>query len=80
MPKNLFQGEDDYRGGSGPLYVSRGSYGNVLHKVFIEAGQQAGGRLFTLAFLENDVTQCGLTAFKLKIKATYYTSAIFGEV
>jgi len=35
-------GEDDYRGGSGPLHVSRGITDNPLHKAFIEAGQQAG--------------------------------------
>ncbi|KAK2170176.1 hypothetical protein LSH36_4g21009 [Paralvinella palmiformis] len=35
-------GEDDYRGGSGPLAVSRGKTNNPLHAAFIEAGQQAG--------------------------------------
>ena len=35
-------GPDDYRGGSGPLHVSRGTSGNVLHDVFLEAAQQAG--------------------------------------
>ncbi|XP_052229858.1 uncharacterized protein LOC127843972 [Dreissena polymorpha] len=35
-------GEDDYRGSSGPLHVSRGTSGNPLHQTFIEAGQQAG--------------------------------------
>ncbi|KAL4233993.1 hypothetical protein ACF0H5_005648 [Mactra antiquata] len=35
-------GEDDYRGGSGPLHVSRGKTNNPLHHAFIEAGQQAG--------------------------------------
>jgi len=35
-------GEDEYRGGSGPLHVSRGSSGNPLHEAWLEAGQQAG--------------------------------------
>ncbi|XP_069112066.1 choline dehydrogenase, mitochondrial-like [Argopecten irradians] len=35
-------GEDDYRGGDGPLHVSRGKSNNPLHQAFIEAGQQAG--------------------------------------
>jgi choline dehydrogenase len=35
-------GANDYRGGSGPLHVSRGTSGNLLHDVFIEAGRQAG--------------------------------------
>ena len=35
-------GGDDYRGGEGPLHVSRGLTNNPLHKAFIEAGQQAG--------------------------------------
>ena len=36
------RGGDDYRGGSGPLHVSRGSMSNPLFAAFIEAGQQAG--------------------------------------
>ena len=35
-------GGNDYRGDSGPLRVTRGTSGNELHDVFIEAGQQAG--------------------------------------
>ena len=35
-------GENDYRGGSGPLNVSKGISGNLLHEVFIEAATQAG--------------------------------------
>ena len=37
-------GEDEYRGGSGPLNVSRGEIPNPnpLHEAFIEAGVQAG--------------------------------------
>uniref|UniRef100_A0A7N8Y534 Choline dehydrogenase n=1 Tax=Mastacembelus armatus TaxID=205130 RepID=A0A7N8Y534_9TELE len=35
-------GENSYRGGSGPLHVSRGKTNHPLHKAFIEAGQQAG--------------------------------------
>ena len=35
-------GENDYRGGSGPLHVSRGTSGSELHDVFIKAGQEAG--------------------------------------
>ncbi|XP_045160605.2 choline dehydrogenase, mitochondrial-like [Mercenaria mercenaria] len=35
-------GEDEYRGGSGPLHVSRGITNNPLHRAFIEAGKQAG--------------------------------------
>uniref|UniRef100_A0A8C6WNR3 Choline dehydrogenase n=1 Tax=Neogobius melanostomus TaxID=47308 RepID=A0A8C6WNR3_9GOBI len=35
-------GENRYRGGSGPLKVSRGKTDHPLHKAFIEAGQQAG--------------------------------------
>lgn len=39
-------GADDYRGGDGPLHVSRGITDHPLHHAFIEAGQQAG-YLFT---------------------------------
>ncbi|RUS75460.1 hypothetical protein EGW08_016783 [Elysia chlorotica] len=35
-------GPDDYRGGDGPLKVSRGKTDHPLHHAFIEAGQQAG--------------------------------------
>ncbi|XP_072305373.1 choline dehydrogenase, mitochondrial [Eucyclogobius newberryi] len=35
-------GQNRYRGGSGPLKVSRGKTQHPLHKAFIEAGQQAG--------------------------------------
>ncbi|XP_033755860.1 choline dehydrogenase, mitochondrial-like [Pecten maximus] len=35
-------GENDYRGGDGPLHVSRGRSNNPLHQTFVEAGQQAG--------------------------------------
>ncbi|XP_033755070.1 choline dehydrogenase, mitochondrial-like [Pecten maximus] len=35
-------GENDYRGGDGPLNVARGRSNNPLHQAFIEAGQQAG--------------------------------------
>ena len=35
-------GPDEYRGGNGPLYVSRGKTNHPLHRAFIEAGQQAG--------------------------------------
>ena len=36
------QGENDYRGGQGPLQVHRGSIDNPLFDAFIQAGQQAG--------------------------------------
>ncbi|GAB1602002.1 uncharacterized protein LOC115221581 isoform X1 [Argonauta hians] len=35
-------GSDDYRGGDGPLHVSRGKTNNALHQAFIDAGVQAG--------------------------------------
>ena len=35
-------GEDSYRGGSGPLHVSRGKTNNPLFHAWIEAGMQAG--------------------------------------
>lgn len=35
-------GEDDYRGGDGPLYVSRGKGTNPLFDAFLAAGQEAG--------------------------------------
>lgn len=35
-------GADRYRGGSGPLHVSRGKTDHPLHHAFIEAAQQAG--------------------------------------
>ena len=35
-------GEDDYRGGSGPLHVSRGKMKNPLFHAFIDAAQQCG--------------------------------------
>jgi len=36
------RGEDDYRGGSGPLHVSVGPCDNPLYHAWMEAGQQAG--------------------------------------
>lgn len=35
-------GPDDYRGGDGPLHVSRGKSDNPLYQAFIDAGTQAG--------------------------------------
>ncbi|XP_056380352.1 choline dehydrogenase, mitochondrial isoform X2 [Hyla sarda] len=35
-------GPDTYRGGSGPLHVSRGKTNHVLHRAFIKAAQEAG--------------------------------------
>ena len=35
-------GADEYRGGDGPLHVSRGITNNPLHQAFLDAGQQAG--------------------------------------
>ncbi|XP_069499728.1 choline dehydrogenase, mitochondrial isoform X2 [Ambystoma mexicanum] len=35
-------GPNLYRGGSGPLHVTRGKTNHPLHQAFIEAGQQAG--------------------------------------
>ena len=35
-------GATQYRGGSGPLRVSRGSSSNTLHQVFLAAGAEAG--------------------------------------
>ncbi|XP_061113052.1 choline dehydrogenase, mitochondrial [Conger conger] len=35
-------GANRYRGGNGPLHVSRGKTDHLLHQAFIEAGQQAG--------------------------------------
>jgi len=35
-------GGNDYRGGSGPLHVSRGTSHNPLHDVWVKAGQEAG--------------------------------------
>ena len=35
-------GADDYRGGEGPLHVSRGKSKNPLFQAFIDAGMQAG--------------------------------------
>ncbi len=36
------KGADDYRGGSGPLYVTTGEMRNPLYRAFVEAGLQAG--------------------------------------
>ena len=35
-------GGDVYRGGDGPLHVSRGKSGNPLHEAFLAAGEEAG--------------------------------------
>ncbi|CAH2313143.1 choline dehydrogenase, mitochondrial [Pelobates cultripes] len=35
-------GTDNYRGGHGPLYVSRGKTNHILHNAFIKAAQEAG--------------------------------------
>ena len=37
-----FLGSDDYRGGDGPLHVSRGKSNNPLYQAFIDAGVEAG--------------------------------------
>ena len=39
---DVFLGPDDYRGGDGPLHVSRGKSNNPLYQAFIDAGVQAG--------------------------------------
>jgi choline dehydrogenase len=36
------KGADDYRGGSGPLYVTTGTMKNPLYRAFVDAGIQAG--------------------------------------
>jgi len=36
------KGADDYRGGSGPLFVTTGAMKNPLYRAFIDAGRQAG--------------------------------------
>jgi len=36
------EGPDEYRGGDGPLHVSRGDMGNPLHAAWLKAGQEAG--------------------------------------
>ncbi|XP_065647444.1 choline dehydrogenase, mitochondrial isoform X4 [Hydra vulgaris] len=41
-PEGYSLGEDQYRGGNGPLLVSGGSIENPLGQAFLEAGQQAG--------------------------------------
>ena len=38
----LLPGENDYRGGHGPLHVSRGKMLNPLFQAFIDAGMSAG--------------------------------------
>lgn len=40
--ENAHGGQDGWRGGGGPLHVTRGKSGNPLYKAFIEAGRQAG--------------------------------------
>ncbi|OON21851.1 haloacid dehalogenase-like hydrolase, partial [Opisthorchis viverrini] len=35
-------GGDEYRGGSGPLYVSRGKTNHPLHEAWLKAGQESG--------------------------------------
>ncbi|XP_028419099.1 choline dehydrogenase, mitochondrial-like [Dendronephthya gigantea] len=40
--QNHCLGEDDYRGGSGPLHVSQGNWDNPLFKAFVDAAVQAG--------------------------------------
>lgn len=57
-------GGDDYRGGSGPLHVSRGNSGNLLHDIFIKAGQQAGHGLSEDI---NGFRQEGVGAFDMTI-------------
>ncbi|KAK3726507.1 hypothetical protein QZH41_014249, partial [Actinostola sp. cb2023] len=39
---NIDVGADDYRGGAGPLHVSRGKTGNPLFQAFLDASQEAG--------------------------------------
>ena len=39
---SILVGPDDYRGGDGPLHVSRGKSDNPLYQAFIDAGVQAG--------------------------------------
>ncbi|TRY63969.1 hypothetical protein TCAL_11167 [Tigriopus californicus] len=58
-------GGDDYRGGSGPLNVSRRNWDNPLHSVFLEAGQQAG-HSFTQDV--NGYQQAGMSWFDMTIR------------
>ncbi|KAF7257357.1 hypothetical protein EG68_05502 [Paragonimus skrjabini miyazakii] len=58
-------GADDYRGGDGPLYVSRGKSKHPLHEAWLEAAQQAG-----YPFTEdiNGFQQEGVGYFDMTIK------------
>jgi choline dehydrogenase len=50
-------GEDEWRGGSGPMFISRCKAGHKLHEVFLRGGEQAG---FSLTPDHNGFRQEGL--------------------
>jgi len=51
-------GEDDYRGGSGPLNITRPQHAHPLYDVFLEAVQQAG---YPLVYDTNGAQQAGFS-------------------
>ena len=58
-------GEDQYRGGDGPLHVSMRNWNNPLHEVFLEAGQQAG---YPFSTDVNGYQQEGVSWFDMTIR------------
>ncbi|XP_040572547.1 choline dehydrogenase, mitochondrial [Lepeophtheirus salmonis] len=58
-------GPSAYRGGNGPLHVSRGTSNNSLHSVWLEAGQQAG---YPFTDDVNGYQQEGMSQFEMTIK------------
>ncbi|CAH8655562.1 unnamed protein product [Heterobilharzia americana] len=58
-------GSNQYRGGDGPLYVSRGKTNHPLHAAWIEAGQQAG---YNFTDDVNGYQQEGVGLFDMTIK------------
>nr|CAH8870554.1 unnamed protein product [Trichobilharzia regenti] len=58
-------GPNQYRGGDGPLYVSRGKTNHPLHAAWIEAGQQAG---YPFTDDVNGYQQEGIGHFEMTVK------------
>ncbi|KAG5444670.1 Choline dehydrogenase, mitochondrial [Clonorchis sinensis] len=58
-------GADEYRGGSGPLYVSRGKTNHPLHEAWLKAGQESG---YNFTEDVNGYQQEGVGYFDMTVK------------
>ena len=57
-------GENEYRGGSGPVNVQFGPQNNPLYEIFLNAGEQAG---YGVSDDINGARQEGFAAFQMNV-------------